>query len=100
MLLIVVEHLVTVNLGFRRLLTAQPVQVITLLTLLIHEFRYVFKYTGSLIRISISIFFIDNNECLVINGGCDMLCVNEEGGYKCDCYPGFERNGNGTACVG
>ena len=31
----------------------------------------------------------DIDECLVNNGGCSQLCVNEPGSYKCECQNGF-----------
>ena len=43
----------------------------------------------------------DCNECNVGNGGCDHLCRNSMGSYKCECLPGYKRNpGNKTKCAG
>eukprot|EP00795_Rhopilema_esculentum_P000716 gene716-10430_t len=37
---------------------------------------------------------VDINECAASNGGCDQLCVNTEGSFKCQCNNGYElRNG-------
>jgi hypothetical protein len=33
---------------------------------------------------------IDNNECLQNNGGCEQICRNTLGGYKCGCKPGYQ----------
>lgn len=42
----------------------------------------------------------DCNECNVGNGGCDHLCRNSMGSYKCECLPGYKRNpGNKTKCA-
>ena len=43
----------------------------------------------------------DINECLHNNGGCDMLCVNLVGDYKCECGYGFQLEADSkTKCVG
>lgn len=31
----------------------------------------------------------DFDECAVNNGGCSQICVNTEGGYMCECSPGY-----------
>lgn len=43
-------------------------------------------------------FFTDVNECLIDNGGCEGLCVNTLGSYKCHCPGGFKIDGN--KCIG
>ena len=41
---------------------------------------------------------VDINECAASNGGCDQLCLNTEGSFKCQCNNGYElKNGR---CVG
>ena len=34
--------------------------------------------------------FLDVNECLDQNGGCEQTCLNTEGSYQCGCYEGYE----------
>ena len=41
-------------------------------------------------RLSFFFLFLDVNECLVSNGGCQHLCLNHNGGYSCDCQEGFK----------
>ena len=38
----------------------------------------------------------DIDECELDNGGCDHLCVNEEGSYHCECFEGFQLEMNLT----
>ncbi|XP_031554918.1 sushi, von Willebrand factor type A, EGF and pentraxin domain-containing protein 1-like [Actinia tenebrosa] len=33
---------------------------------------------------------VDNNECLLANGGCETFCHNNVGSYTCSCRSGFE----------
>eukprot|EP00794_Sanderia_malayensis_P007058 gene7058-7850_t len=40
---------------------------------------------------------VDVDECAVKNGGCEHLCINHQGSYSCECYPGFQLL-NGTIC--
>ena len=41
---------------------------------------------------------LDVNECLENNGGCEMVCINEEGTHSCDCDPGYELGTDGYSC--
>ena len=41
----------------------------------------------------------DINECMVENGGCNDLCVNLEGSFKCTCPDGFFLSADGK-CIG
>ena len=40
------------------------------------------------------------DECLIINGGCDQNCINEDGTYHCTCDTGFTLHANGKGCDG
>ncbi|CAI4229546.1 unnamed protein product [Auanema sp. JU1783] len=33
---------------------------------------------------------VDKNECMKDNGGCEHICVNNQGSYKCACRDGFD----------
>lgn len=33
---------------------------------------------------------IDEDECVVNNGGCSYKCLNIEGSYECVCLKGFK----------
>lgn len=37
----------------------------------------------------------ERDECKVNNGGCEQKCINELGGFKCDCHPGFKLHRDG-----
>lgn len=43
--------------------------------------------------------FVDVNECLFVNGGCDDICVNTPGSFQCQCQTGQSLNANGR-CSG
>lgn len=43
----------------------------------------------------------DINECQLNSGLCAHgYCVNTEGGFRCDCHPGFEPSPDGKSCLG
>ena len=44
--------------------------------------------------------FLDTNECLDNNGGCDQICVNTIGSYSCDCKSGYLLQSNDRDCTG
>ena len=48
----------------------------------------------------IQIFFIDIDECLVENGGCQHVCLNKMGSYECLCRNGYTLLGDEKTCVG
>lgn len=59
------------------------------------------------VTISISIYFrnfshfIDVNECDYDNGGCESICINQPGSFKCDCERGLQIENLGrTKCLG
>lgn len=48
-----------------------------------------------------SVFSSDIDECAENRHNCDpasSTCVNEDGGFRCECYEGYE--GTGGVCVG
>lgn len=38
------------------------------------------------------------NECEDNNGDCEQQCINEVGGYRCICKPGFKLRGDNKTC--
>lgn len=42
----------------------------------------------------------DVNECAVENGGCQNICVNSEGSYRCECSQGYALQSDGMNCEG
>ena len=43
---------------------------------------------------------VDDDECLLSNGGCDQICYNTEASHKCGCRPGFSLAPDGKKCLG
>lgn len=33
---------------------------------------------------------VDRNECAINNGGCQHNCVNQVGGYQCECFANYD----------
>jgi hypothetical protein len=42
----------------------------------------------------------DIDECRTENGGCEYRCINNEGGFRCECPPGKQLHSDGKKCVG
>ena len=49
---------------------------------------------------SISRLFSDIDECQNRNDGCQHVCVNTPGSYKCTCWTGFTLSTDNRSCVG
>ena len=43
---------------------------------------------------------VDVDECLVENGGCEQVCVNSDGSFRCDCVGGYALSSSGVTCNG
>ncbi|KAG8232307.1 hypothetical protein J437_LFUL018286 [Ladona fulva] len=41
---------------------------------------------------------LDINECLDNNGDCEHLCINEQGGYRCECDDGWKLQRDNRTC--
>ena len=45
-------------------------------------------------------YFLDIDECRVLNGGCNQTCVNKPGTYECKCDKGFQLQDDNKTCLG
>jgi len=45
-------------------------------------------------------YFLDINECLDNNAGCNQICENTNGSYYCSCNSGFEMSSDNHTCIG
>ena len=43
---------------------------------------------------------IDINECEMSNGGCDQICANIPGSYRCSCLEGHNLTSDSRKCEG
>ena len=43
---------------------------------------------------------LEINECRKNNGGCQQICEDTLGGYRCACRPGYELRSNNKDCEG
>ena len=46
------------------------------------------------------IIVADINECLINNGDCSQLCINQQGGAQCGCERGYRLSGDMKTCLG
>ena len=44
--------------------------------------------------------FPDVNECEVRNGGCEQICDNTQGSFRCNCQTGFRLSNDKSSCIG
>jgi len=51
-------------------------------------------------HISLPINHSDVEECLIDTHNCSQLCVELDGGFKCDCSDGYELGNDGITCEG
>ena len=42
----------------------------------------------------------DIDECLESNGDCAHICVNNDGGHRCECRDGYRLIEDGKTCQG
>ena len=42
----------------------------------------------------------DKDECMLANSGCQHMCTNTDGSYKCYCNSGFLLKPDGLTCQG
>lgn len=45
-------------------------------------------------------FFLEFDECVLIDHGCEHNCINTLGGFECSCKPGYELHSDGKHCEG
>ena len=43
---------------------------------------------------------VDMDECSDLNGGCEHICINTDGSFKCYCRNGYELMADGFQCEG
>lgn len=43
---------------------------------------------------------LEIDECVIGIYGCEQICINMMGGYKCDCKLGYEFYFDGKKCEG
>ncbi len=44
--------------------------------------------------------FTDNDECAMLNGGCEQICDNFEGSFMCSCMVGYILEEDNVHCRG
>ena len=57
-------------------------------------------YSCALSSGNINACYLDIDECLTNNGGCDQTCVNAPGSFDCKCKEGYEMNPESMLCEG
>ena len=43
---------------------------------------------------------LDNDECVIENGGCQHICTNTDGSFSCGCNAGYVLNEDLLNCQG
>ena len=43
---------------------------------------------------------MDDDECALGADNCEQVCVNTDGGFRCECNSGFVLNSDQTTCSG
>ncbi|KAI0220319.1 hypothetical protein LSAT2_028165, partial [Lamellibrachia satsuma] len=43
---------------------------------------------------------LDVDECEVRNGGCEQICDNTQGSFRCNCQTGFRLSNDKSSCIG
>ena len=46
------------------------------------------------------LFLVDIDECQIDSVKCTQMCKNKNGGYDCQCVPGFTLEADGFTCTG
>lgn len=50
--------------------------------------------------VNLSAIYVDTNECMSNNGGCQQICANALPGFTCGCNAGYVLNPDNTTCAG
>ena len=43
---------------------------------------------------------LDVNECQTNNGGCQQVCINNDGNHRCSCNQGYSLASDNFNCTG
>ena len=52
------------------------------------------------VKILLSVYFSDKDECSENNGGCSYQCTNLVGGFQCSCRAGYALSDDQLTCTG
>ena len=65
------------------------------------QFLHMYSYCSNTLLLQYHLS-VDIDECGTNNGGCpeDMMCINTQGSYECDCRPGLTLDSDGVTCTG
>ena len=65
-------------------------------------YRYGFHVGPFYIYIShiSTLHYLDFDECVVSNGGCEQQCINRIPSFECRCDDGYTRDSDGFNCNG
>ena len=85
-----VYSIVSGNLFLKCLLLANKVSETSMLA---------FHYFAIVIAVSLSHMYLEIDECLTRNGGCEHNCTNTVGSFYCSCVDGYQLT-NDVYCSG
>lgn len=69
----------------------------TFINIYILHTKYLYLTTG--LFYYTTVLYIDIDECLTGTSGCEQLCQNTPGSFKCTCFLGYAMNSDNRSCV-